>query len=423
MRLCIVCGKRPAPKPRRLCRTCEGDKYMGQAYDNYKQQFAEDTTQVGCLMKDFLDYLDNAYGDQKREIAYRARYTLESILNGAITIKDNWCLEDIIAIDDYRRNLSVQRKTALYHFVEFLKQKECLHEDLEELKVLRVINEVPPEFIDEVTKYMTYLLSYRKLKSWTRYQVAYSMKYFFTFIAENCRLNDIKQITREHIIGYVDFLRTNNSQKNAYNRFREISAFFVWSQNHKLSFSNPCKNVKVNYGHEMTKAINDKQQRSLVKQWMDPETNPQEALIGILALIYACSPEEIINTTIDNLNNYTLTIPGRPLKLEFPLEIKALVDRYLIWRQKLCKGAKNHYLFVSRTSYKLNQPMTLDNIRKILKRTGLNVRELRSTRLQDIACTGNVKLLEGLGLSFEGTRPYLRIAAPVLLMEHNPKQQ
>ncbi|MHB8171073.1 MAG: hypothetical protein ACYDG6_05965 [Thermincolia bacterium] len=82
---------------------------------------------------------------------------------------------------------------------------------------------------------------------------------------------------REH---GVDGLR----KKNAYNRFREISAFFVWSQKHKLSFTNPCSNVTVNYGHEMTKAITETQQRSLVKQWMDPGTNPQEALIGILAL-------------------------------------------------------------------------------------------------------------------------------------------
>lgn len=421
MRICIVCGKRPAPIPRRLCRTCETDKYMGQLYDNFKQQFAEDNTPLGRLMNDFMKYLDGAYGNQKREIAYRTRYTLEAINCDAIAVKEKWSIQDIINIENYRRDLSVQRKTALYHFIEFLKQKANLHKELEELKILQVIDDIPPEFQNETKKYLNYLHSYRKLKHWTRYQIAYSMKYFFSFIVETYKFNDIKQITREHIVGYIHFIRTKNSQKNAYNRFREISSFFIWSHKHKISFANPCKNVKVNYGYQMTQSVNESEQRKLVKQWMHLDANPREALIGILSLIYACSPEEITKLTLDNLYDNTLTVPGRPIKIEFPPEIKALFERYLIWRESICKGAKNDYLFISRTSYKINLPITPHNILRIIKRNGLSPRELRSTRIQDIACTGNVKLLEGLGLSYEGSRPYLSVAAPVLLMEHDPK--
>lgn len=423
MRLCIVCGTRQAPKHRRLCRTCEGNKYMGRAYDKYKEQFAEDHTPTGCLMKDFLEYLDDAYGDQKREIAYRTRYTLEAITKGDIPVKDKWNLQDIVAIEEYRHNLSLQRKTALYHFVEFLKRRAEIGKDLEELKIIKVINEIPPEFTDDVTNYERYLHTYRKLKNWTRYQVAYSMKYFFEFISKEYHLNDIKQITREHIIGYINFLRRRNSQKNAYNRFREISSFFTWAQKHRIAFTNPCKNVHVNYGHQITEAIKEKQQRSLVNRWIDPKTDPREALIGVLALIYACSQKELINLTLDMLNNHTLTIPGRSFKIEFQGQLKELLDRYLIWREKMCKGAKNDYLFVSKSSYKLNHPMSQNNMYRIFQKNGVNLRELRSTRLQDIACTGDVKILEGLGLSFEGTRPYLRVAAPVLLMAHSTPER
>lgn len=421
MRLCIVCGKTLNRKGR-LCRTCESNKYMTQRYDEYKNYFENDNTPLGQLIFSFINYLDSSYGDQKREIAYRIRYTLEAFNKGEIAVKDKWSIEDVLQIENYRHGLSIQRKTALHHFIQYLISTYNLKSESEELRIIQVIKNIPLEFQEISKKYLDFLLSYRKLKHWTRLQIAYSLKYFFTHLTVNYKLIDVRQITNDHILSYISYLLTNNSQKNAYIRFREIATFFKWAQRYKLTFGNPCKNIDVDYGHKPTQGLSEERQRELIKRWLDMDTDPREAVIGILGLLYACSSEEIRNLKIFDLQDGELKITGRPINIIFPKKIREIINRYLLWRQSICKGAKNDYFLVSKISYKKNCPVSDSSFRSLLKDTGLSPRDFRATRIHDIASTGNVKLLEGLGLTYEGIKTYLRIATPVLLMGHKIEQ-
>ncbi|WP_273483934.1 hypothetical protein [Desulforamulus ruminis] len=370
-------------------------------------------------MIDFMTYLDDSYGDQKREIAYRTRYVYEALKNEEVSLKSKWTIQDILNIEKYRQALSVQKRTALHHFVQYLLVRYNLQTDIEEFRILEVIEDIPKDFQDITKKYLEFLRSYRKLKHWTRFQLAYSLKYFFSHIDNNYDIIDVRQVTKDHILNYIHYLLSNNSQRNTYTRFRELSSFFNWTKRFKLTFNNPCKGIEVDYGHKITQCLDEEKQRELVKRWFSDQANLQEAVIGILGLIYGCSSEEIRNIKLGNFKEKELVLPGRPIPIKLPEKVLQLINRYLLWRDEICKGANNDYFLVSKISYKKNCPVSDNTFRNLLKETGLSPRDLRSTRIQDIAFTGNLKLLEGLGLSHEGMKPYIRLAAPVLLMEHN----
>ncbi|MBP2635593.1 MAG: hypothetical protein H6Q72_1500 [Firmicutes bacterium] len=414
--MCVACNIRQAREGRKLCRTCETDKYMIEKYYQFRTTFDNDKSRLGVLIKDFISYLDNSYGDQKREIAYRIRYTVEAFETEAITLKDKWSINDIIQIEKYRATLSVQKRTALYHFVEFLKDKYALNNASEELRIKAVIDDIPDEFKIIVESYLEFLRTYRKYKYYTRFQLAYSLKYLFNFLKKTFHIIDTRQVSSDHIKAYLNYLLSMNSQKNAYTRLQEASNFFKWARKDKLAFSNPCSGIKLSYGNELTQPLDEQKQANLLKRWLDDEGDPREALVGILSLIYACSREELRYLPYNCIVGDKIIIPGRPINIKLTPIIENIFKRYLSWRETKCKGAHNDYLIISRISYKRNQPVGPEVIGYLLKEIGINVRKLRSTRFHDIARSGHLKLLEGLGLSFMGTQPYIQAAAPVLLM-------
>lgn len=416
MRQCLHCDK-PARVSRRLCRTCETNKLMEKRYHEFKEQFEAGKTSVDRLMKRFMMYLDESYGDQKREIATRSRYVHNSLLNGDIEIKDIWTIEDVDTIERYREKLPVQHKTSLYHFIQFIKATATLHDAEDEIRISRVIEDIPERFRLECQKYLSFLRDTKKLKHWTRYQWAYSLKYFFTYIVEKEELSDLKQIGRYQIIGYLKYLGKTTSQKNVYTRSREVDLFFKWAKREKRVFSNPAQGVEVQHYADMTQALSMKRQQELTKRWLNPDSDPRESLVGLLSLIYACSPHELMEIRLSDIDHDCLTVPGRQGKLILDQHIIDVLHRYLAWRSAICRGSACEYLIVSRVSYKTNSPVSLQHINQILKTCETTANQLRITQFIEIATTGNIKLLESLGLSYEGTRQYLQFAAPVLFMD------
>jgi hypothetical protein len=148
---------------------------------------------------------------------------------------------------------------------------------------------------------------------------------------------------------------------------------------------------------------------------MDQHTHPRVALIGILSLIYACSVEELRYLKCNDFDFPYLQIMNRTQKIKLPNRLSVIVERYVNWREQLVNKTNCEYFIVSSQSFKLNQPVSHRMFYQDLKPYDVNIRQLRATRLFDISLSGNVKVLEGLGLSYEGIRPYIKYANPTLI--------
>lgn len=215
----------------------------------------------------------------------------------------------------------------------------------------------------------------------------------------------------------MTYLKKKNSQKTVYTRSRELESLFKWAYDNKKSFSNPLKKLNVNYFSQTTSALTIAEQKELISQWLQPDCDPLEASIGLLAIVYACSPLEISNIKLNDLSDNQIKFSNRPIQIDIPVKITTVLNRYLDWRENFIKGVHSDYLFITRRSYKLNKPVSAAFILSKLSSYNITTRTLRATRLINIAQTGNVKILEGLGLSYEGTRPYLKFALHKLTLD------
>ncbi|MGY8611438.1 hypothetical protein ACN6BA_18885, partial [Bacillus altitudinis] len=127
---CIICGK-SLKRYGRLCRTCETDKLLTKKYLFFKDKFTSSTDSRHSFLKEFMLYLDSVYGDQKREIAARIQ-SIHSCMKDEkkrLILKETWNINDLVELDIYRQDLSAAKKTAIYHLIEFLKNKFNLTDD------------------------------------------------------------------------------------------------------------------------------------------------------------------------------------------------------------------------------------------------------------------------------------------------------
>lgn len=415
---CINCGK-SLKRYGRLCRTCETDKLMTKKYILFKEKFTSSTDAKHSFLNRFMLYLDSVYGDQKREIATRVQ-SIHSCMEDEkkkLILKKNWNINDLVELDIYRQNLSVAKRTAIHHLIEFLKNEFQLKDDWNETLLLKTVEEIPAIFREITHDYLYFLKEKRELKHWTRYQISFNLKYFFEFIHDK-DVSSLTQIQRAHIIEYLTYLKKKNSQKTVYTRSRELDSFFKWAYDNKKVFVNPLKKLNVNYFHQTSEALTTEEQKELISQWLHPDCDPLEASIGLLAIVYACSPLEISNIKLEDLSTNQINFSNRYVQIEIPVKITTVLNRYLEWREYFIKGANSDYLFVTRRSYKLNKPVSSTFILNKLRPYNINTRTLRATRLINIAQTGNVKILEGMGLSYEGTRPYLKAASHKLKLDN-----
>lgn len=157
-----------------------------------------------------------------------------------------------------------------------------------------------------------------------------------------------------------------------------------------------------------------------MKRWLDPSADVQEALLGLLALFYGTSSEELaaLKVSMIDLDNNTITFPGRNHSQRLEQEIVKVAQRYLEqYRKSVTQGTGNPYLFIARATVKRCAPIHTRYLYRKVYPSGVSLRSLRATCLLDIASTGHVKLLEGLGLTTEGTRPYLNVSKDYLSLE------
>lgn len=60
-------------------------------------------------------------------------------------------------LDIYRQNLSVAKRTAIYHLIEFLKNEFQLKDDWNETLLLKTVEEIPAIFREITHDYLYFL--------------------------------------------------------------------------------------------------------------------------------------------------------------------------------------------------------------------------------------------------------------------------
>ncbi len=119
-------------------------------------------------------------------------------------------------------------------------------------------------------------------------------------------------------------------------------------------------------------------QRELFKRWTTNQTiTPNEATIGLLGLLHACSNQELRHLTVSDLDhlNRTVNIAGRPSAVPLDPATWTAIDATLRYRGTL--HTANPHLLVNRRTKTTNQPVSNIYVRHLLQPVGTTTQRLR----------------------------------------------
>ncbi|MFD9244543.1 integrase [Streptomyces sp. NPDC059556] len=150
------------------------------------------------------------------------------------------------------------------------------------------------------------------------------------------------------------------------------------------------------------------QQRILYRRWNGPdEMHPQEAFIGLAALLHAATTTELRLLTLDDLTpaRQAVRFPGRSVDLALDAATWNALTGCLDHRARL--GTDNPHVLVTRLTRTTRAPAGAAHIRDSLAPVGLLPRILRSTRLLTLTDELDIKqLTAALGMSYAGVAHY-----------------
>jgi integrase len=119
----------------------------------------------------------------------------------------------------------------------------------------------------------------------------------------------------------------------------------------------------------------------MLQRWTNKACHPNEAALGMLALLHAASVAELRELNVDDIDQSTQAVRlGRrphPLPLD-PFTWEALTD-VLAYRASL--GATNPRLFVTTQTARRRLPISTTYLHLLFGPLGTNPKELRSTRV------------------------------------------
>lgn len=184
----------------------------------------------------------------------------------------------------------------------------------------------------------------------------------------------------------------------------------------RVVFTNPVLGAKVKAPLPKPVPLSLNEQRRLYKRWTADSTDPIKGAVGLLALIYGLSFEEnaALRLSEVDLANQRLRMTTRPQPITLHQPVVVVLRRYLQLRDQLLKGSLCDYFFTTRFSYRYNRPVDQSRMFMLLKPDNVNLRSLRATCVVETALTGHIKVLEQLGLTIDGARPYLHIIQEIL---------
>ncbi len=150
------------------------------------------------------------------------------------------------------------------------------------------------------------------------------------------------------------------------------------------------------------------EQRRLFRRWSGPDAHPNEALVGMLALLHALSNVELRGLRADDVDEARCTLRVGRRALPVPLDPVSLsvVRRCLTHRSAL--ATHNSHLIVTTQTKTRATPASTAYLCHVLDPAGTSPKRLRSTRIVDLITVLDPKVVgEALGMTAEGLVGYL----------------
>lgn len=216
-------------------------------------------------------------------------------------------------------------------------------------------------------------------------------------------VTDWAAVSREHV---ESFLAEHNDRAG---RLATLRALFRWARRERVVLTDPTRGFAHQLapgfaGHTLPLAS----QAELARRWSASECHPNEALVGLLALLHGASATELRHLTINDLDRVQRTVRlGRrrhPVPLD-PLGMRA-IERCLEHRHTL--RTENPHLIVTRSTRCHRTAASVAYLSHVLDPAGVAPRVLRQTRLADLAHRIDPRLVaEAFGMTAEGALHYL----------------
>lgn len=195
--------------------------------------------------------------------------------------------------------------------------------------------------------------------------------------------NDIREVKKEDIEGFINKLLTENyTKKSASRKLNSVRTFFRFLKNEGVIEQNPSLDVShPKYNNASPRIFSKLEYRALrdfAKE--DPRTY---ALVEIL-LQTGLKIGELAALQLEDIKDSTIRIApyGKNPQREVPLNkpLKKAIEGYLKIREK--KDGKNDFLFITRTGH----PLLIRNIRQIITRCFREV-EIENATVNDLRNT------------------------------------
>lgn len=195
--------------------------------------------------------------------------------------------------------------------------------------------------------------------------------------------------------------------------------FFRWAKSQRIVLTNPTIAVpNGRIGGFRGRTLSLAEQRRLFRRWTtDPDAQPHECLVGLLALLHAASSAQLRHLKIPDIDpvRQTIKLDGRPhpVPLE-PASWKAL-QRCMVHRDKL--ATHNPHVIVTNITRTRRTPASDQYLVRVLDPAQIGTRTLRATRLVDLIASLDPKLVcEAVGMNPAGILPYAADHVPDTLL-------
>jgi len=188
-----------------------------------------------------------------------------------------------------------------------------------------------------------------------------------------------------------------------------LRGFFVWAKRRKLILVDPARPLRLGAQPAFKGTVIDiDAQKTLLRRWTSPATDPHERLAGLLAMLHAASNAQIRAATLADIDprQRTLTLAGRPFPTPLDPATWAALDACLRHRDDL--GTLNRHVIVTGATRTRDTAADSSYLTRKLALSGTMPAACRQTRLADLVTSLDPKLAaSALGMNGGGLVRYL----------------
>lgn len=214
---------------------------------------------------------------------------------------------------------------------------------------------------------------------------------------------------------------------NRSRRLGALRAFFRFARKKRLVLVDPTKGIPLaKRGAFRGEVLAPDEQRRLFRRWAteDEAVEPNEALVGVLALIHAASNAEVRTLKLADIDwrRLTMRLGTRPHPLPIDPITETVLRRALARRSAL--DTENPHVIVTRATKTRTTPASAPYVTHVLDAVGITTKVLRQTRVVDLVNTLDPKVAsEVLGMNADGLATYVTDDVNTVLLPQLPQRQ